>query len=181
MPILIPDSDNVVLSTGTISNQAVITLRDVGIGSGEDTPEITGNFVRGSVLVPVHYGYSEINQARDYISIEVYSAANVWLARRIYSDTAKGRRYIFETSARNYTTVTNFGDGCETAVLWGADEGVSFVNTYGRTARIVLRRGSSVINLHFQINSERFVRVSRMNMYLDAAKQAVQNLWNDLN
>ena len=130
--------------SGSLGNRTALTLNSVGISA---EPERTSNRVMGSVLVPTHYIYWEINRQGN-VHTEIYRSVSGSITRGLYN------RYVRELEAgyagfmhRNGYDVELTYLTSEEAALWGADKGVAAFDTIGSTTELLLLNGRIIFRL----------------------------------
>ena len=160
----------------SIGNRPVLTLASIGISQ---EPERTSSLIRGSIAVPIHYSYWEMNRQGN-VSTEIYRPINTLIARGLYNRFVREKieRRSFLAELRDISDEIGFLTADE-ARFWGVDEGIISANIDIESPEPVLYFGGRIELILLNSNTVLRLSIFGEGIETETIAQAVRSLTSD--
>jgi len=159
----------------TIGNHPALTLYSIGI---LQEPEVMGSRVRGSIAVPIHYSYWEMNRQGN-VHTEVYRPISILITRGLYnrfaSELKEGHSLAEIRGIRSEVALLTVDE----AAFWGADEGIVAISLNIESLEPILHSGSAIELILLSGNTILRLSVFGENIEKETLTQAVRELMRD--
>ena len=162
--------------SSSIGNRPALTLYSLGI---TQEVEHTSTHIRGSIAVPIHYNYWEMNQQGN-VSTEVYRPISTLITRGLYNrfvrELEEGYARAAELRGLASEIITLSSDE---AAFWGADRGI-FAITLGMESTEPTLNNGNVFEMILQ-SGNTIMRLSVYGEHIEKERiaEAVRNLMKD--